>query len=235
MGGTLYDHGYGIALDGLGNVYTTGHFKDTCDFDPGVGTFDLISAGLDDIFISKLDILGNFVWAKQIGESSTDVGTSIVVDDSGNVYSAGYFYGVADFDPGSGTTNLTSAGAYDEFVLKLNTSGNFIWAKNMGGMATDIAKSIAVDVAGNVYTTGQFQGTADFDPNSGILNLTSAGGMIYLFLNWILLEILCGPKVWAERLVILGYRLLWILRGMFTQLEIFLGRLILIPDREQLI
>ena len=97
-------------MDASGNVYTTGYFQGTVDFDPGAGTFNLTSAGLQDIFISKLDAAGNFVWAKQLGGTLNDVGYSIALDTSGNVYTTGFFRDTVDFDPGAGTFNLTPAG-----------------------------------------------------------------------------------------------------------------------------
>ena len=176
MGGSDYDYGYGIAVDGDGNVYTTGSFRGTVDFDPGAGTTNLISAGLDDIFVSKLDSSGSFVWAKRLGGSSADVAGDIVVDGSGNVYTTGYFGGTADFDPGAGTADLTPAGSNDIFVSKLDSSGNFVWAKNMGGSGSDGGNGIALDSNGYVYTAGGFWDTADFDPGAGNAELTSAGG-----------------------------------------------------------
>ena len=177
MGGASNDLGRSIAVDALGNVYTTGYFSGTADFDPGPGTYNLTSAGYSDIFISKLDASGNFVWAKDMGGSGAAAyGESIAVDASGNVYTTGYFTGTADFDPGAGTYNLTSAGGRDIFVSKLDSSGNFVWAKRMGGASGDEGYSIAIDASGNVYTTGDFQGTTDFDPGAGTYNLTSAGG-----------------------------------------------------------
>ncbi|WYL99987.1 MAG: DUF4347 domain-containing protein [Gloeotrichia echinulata CP02] len=175
FGGSSNDIGYGIALDSGGNVYTTGYFYGTVDFDPGAGTANLTSAGNNDIFISKLNSDGTFAWAKNLGGSSDDIGNSIAVDSGGNVYTTGYFFGTADFDPGAGTANLTSAGSQDIFISKLNSDGTFAWAKNLGGSSTDIGNSIAVDSGGNVYTTGIFQGTADFDPGADTANLTSAG------------------------------------------------------------
>jgi len=175
LGGVSSDVGSSIAVDAFGNVYTTGYFQGTADFDPGPGAFNLTSAGGGDIFISKLDASGNFVWAKQMGGTSEDVGYSIAVDASGNVFTTGYFEGTADFDPGPGTFNLTSAGNTDIFISKLDASGNFVWAKQLGGTDYDSGVSIALDTSGNVYTTGWFQGTVDFDPGPGTFNLTSAG------------------------------------------------------------
>ena len=67
MGGTSQDWGRDDAVDSAGNVYTTGYFIGTADFDPGSGTYNLTSHGNDDIFVSKLDSSGNFVWAKGMG------------------------------------------------------------------------------------------------------------------------------------------------------------------------
>ncbi len=175
MGGSFEDWGENIAVDASGNVYTTGGFKDTVNFDPGLGTYNLISAGDYDIFIQKLDVNGNFLWARSMGGSSYDEGWFIDVDASGNVYTTGGFIGTVDFDPGSGTHNLTSAGGEDIFIQKLDSNGSFIWAKSMGGSSWDKGNSIAVDDSGNVYTSGNFKGTADFDPGSGTYNLTSEG------------------------------------------------------------
>ena len=165
-----------IALDANGNIYTTGNFQSTADFDPGAGIYNLTSIVGNDVFISKLDANGNFIWAKQIECASTNWSNSIAVDASGNVYTTGYFQGTADFDSGSGTYNLTSAGSDDIFVSKIDILGNFIWAKQMGGTTSDRSFSIALDANGNSYTTGNFTGTADFDSGSGVYNLTSGGG-----------------------------------------------------------
>jgi hypothetical protein len=178
MGGSRDDQGKGVALDGDGNVYTTGSFAGTVDFDPGPGVFNLTSAtgegfvpGLDDIFVSKLDSAGNFVWARQMGGPLPDEGNGLAVDGSGNVYVIGSFKGSADFDPGPGVFNL-GAGGDDIFVSKLDSSGNFVWARQMDGTRS---YGVAVDGGGNVYTTGAFRGTADFDPGPGVFALHSAG------------------------------------------------------------
>lgn len=176
MGGPGYDVSTAIAVDGAGNVYTAGYFQGTADFDPGAGVFNLTSAGSYDVFVSKLDSAGNFVWAQQLGGSSFDVATGIAVDGAGNVYTTGGFQGTADFDPGAGVFNLTSAGQQDIFVSKLDSAGNFVWAQQMAGSEFNNAFGIALDGAGNVYTTGGFLGTADFDPGVGVFNLTSSGG-----------------------------------------------------------
>jgi hypothetical protein len=115
----MADHGSDIAVDANGSVYTTGDFADTVDFDPGVGTANLTSAGGSDIFISKLDSNGDFAWAKRIGGTGADVGRRIAVDTALNVYTTGTFEGTVDFDPGIGTANLTSTTPEDFFIAKL--------------------------------------------------------------------------------------------------------------------
>lgn len=196
FGGIFNDQGNCIVLDASGNIYTAGYFKETADFDPGQATYNLSSYGVEDIFILKLDKSGNFVWAKRIGGSGIDVINSIVLDASGNIYATGAFQGTADFDPGVGTFNLSSAGLSDVFVLKLDSSGNFRWAKRVGKILDDFGWSIAVDQYENVYTTGQFQDTVDFDPGSGIFNLISLGKTEAYISK---LDAL-GNFVWAKRL-----------------------------------
>ncbi|MEW6467537.1 MAG: SBBP repeat-containing protein, partial [Bacteroidota bacterium] len=176
LGGSLPDMGLSVGLDAGGNVLTTGYFQGTADFDPGPLAFNLISSGSEDVFISKLDGSGNFTWACQFGGAAAERGTSLVLDASGNVHTVGYFQGTADFDPGPGTLNLTSGGAEDIFISKLDASGNLTWTKQIGGTSSDFGRSITLDGSGNVHTTGSFQGTVDFDPNAGVVNRSSSGG-----------------------------------------------------------
>lgn len=194
MGGTSLDNGLSIAIDASGNVYTTGYFQGTADFDPGAGVSNLTSLGSTDIFISKVNAAGNFVWAKQIGGANSDIGRSIKVDASGNVYTTGHFSGSVDFNPGAGTFSLTSFGSNDVFVSKLDASGNFVWAKQMGGINNDQGYSIALDASSNVYTTGAFEGTADFDPSAGVSNSISAGSFD-IFISKLDVN---GNFVWAK-------------------------------------
>ena len=175
MGDTNGDFGRSITTDSSGNVYVTGWFEGTVDFDPGAETTDLTSAGGEDIFVLKLDASGKFLWAKAIGGISNDVGASITTDASGNVYVMGLFEEIVDFDPGGETTDLESAGGTDIFVLKLDASGNFLWAKSIGGTSFDYGYSITTDASENVYVTGSFGDTVDFDPGAGEMNLASAG------------------------------------------------------------
>jgi uncharacterized protein (TIGR03437 family) len=144
------------------------------DFDPGGGVVSLISAGGEDAFVSKLNSQGAFVWARRIGGADLQVGAAVAVDGSSNVYIAGLFRETTDFDPGAAVFHLTAAGEDDAFVAKLTGSGNFVWARGMGGSLAEFGEGIAVN-GGNVYASGRFRGAGDFDPSAGVLNLTSAG------------------------------------------------------------
>ncbi len=180
LNGSSFSFGKSITTDALGNVYATGVFRGTVDFNPGSGVFNL--TGNNNLFVLKLDALGNFLWAKMLGQINTNINpyyeqvVSMELDQNQNIVLAGYYSGSADFDPNSGTFSMTSNGSYDVFVEKLDANGSFIWAKSFGGVDDDRCSSIAIDNSGNILTTGQFSGTVDFDPNSGVLNQTSAGG-----------------------------------------------------------
>jgi ribosomal protein S16 len=163
MGGAGFDAGGGIAVAGDGSVYTTGWFAGTADF----GANTLAGAGGDDAFVAKLDAGGNFVWARPMGGASGDYGYDIAVDAGGNAYATGLFSGTADF----GGESLTSAGDYDVFVVKVDSDGNVVWTRQMGGTGWDEGWDVAVGSDGAVYATGFFNGTADF----GAESFTSAG------------------------------------------------------------
>ena len=166
--------GKSIALDSARNVISAGVFLGTTDFDPDAGTQDL-TADAPDGYISKLDKTGAFVWVKQLDGSVSDI--RVAVDGDNNIYAAGSFSGTTDFDPGAGEVELTPAGLTDVFVCKFGSDGGLVWAKRFGGNANDNLRGLAVDVDGNVYTTGDFAGTADFDPGAGTLNFTPLGSV----------------------------------------------------------
>ena len=168
-----------LVLDALGNIYTTGFFIDTVDFDPGLGTYNLVGEYYGDAFICKLDAGGNFQWVKQLSGNGNEYGVTIALDASGNVYTSGVLNATADFDPGVGTYNLSSAGIgnFDGYISKLNASGDFVWAKQLGGAVGSslFISSIVLGADNNVYSIGNFSQTVDFDPGTGTNNLTSSG------------------------------------------------------------
>jgi glucose/arabinose dehydrogenase len=160
------------------NLYVAGSFQGTADFDPSpTGVSNLTSSGGSDAFVMKFDRFGSFNWAKSFGGSGDDRATALITDATDEAYTTGSFQGTADFDPGSATYNLTSAGGKDVFVSRLDTNGKFSLAARMGGRGDDEGEGIAVDPTNNIYTAGDFTGTADFDPSPlATANRTSAGG-----------------------------------------------------------
>ncbi len=167
MGGSNSEAAYGIAVDHAGNVFVTGNFtSDTIYFNPGGSGGMLISNGNFDAFIAKYDSAGNYLWAGNMGGTNLDYAGKVSVDGSGNAYVTGYYYQTADFDflNGGGTLNAV-AGGHDIFLAKYDPNGGYLWARSMGGKGTDQGRSVAVDNAGNVYVTGSFNSdTAYFDP-----------------------------------------------------------------------
>ncbi|MFN4235055.1 MAG: SBBP repeat-containing protein [Bacteroidia bacterium] len=183
IGGSLNQYGNDITFDNIGNIYITGNFEGTADFDPNAGVLNLTSIGNSDIFIAKFNSTGSILWAKQIGGSSQGHGISISIDNDKNCYTTGYFSGTLDFDPGANTFNLTSSGGNDFFISKLDSNGTYVWASQIGGAGYDYGSSIKIDNSNNIIVAGIFDSTTDFDPSSGVFNLTSAGNSDFFILK----------------------------------------------------
>lgn len=153
MGGDDGDLGFAVTVDGDGNVYTTGSFLNyngDSDFDPGDGVFNLTPAGSSDIFVSKLDTAGDFVWARRMGGTGQDNGRGVAVDASGGTHVVGSFESVADFDLGVGTTILTSAGDKDVFVTKFSQGAAGVLPEaatllSPGDGATNVPVNVTLD------------------------------------------------------------------------------------------
>lgn len=197
-GGTESETGTSIARDAPGNIYTTGTFKNTVDFDPGPGVFNL-SASDYNIFISKLDEAGNFIWAKHFPNTmGTGDAASISLDAQGNIYVTGTFDGTLDFDPGPGTFFVT-ANTMEIFVLKLDPNGNFIWVKQLGetaaGSGQGRGSAILTDQVGNVFIGGTYHGVGDFDPGSSVFNIGTSSAAACVFVTKLDIN---GNLVWVR-------------------------------------
>ena len=171
MGGVGNEGGFGITTDSEGNILVTGRFEGTVDFAPGPDINNISSAGSFDVFIVKLSSSGTVLWVRKAGGLGTDYGNAIAADSS-NVYIIGNFTGAVDFDPGIDSVIL-SAIESDIYVWKLNSAGNLIWVKQMNGTLASYGSGISVK-DGNVYYTGWFRGSVDFDPNIASTVLTSS-------------------------------------------------------------
>lgn len=173
-----------IAIDNQGNIFIAGLFRYTVDFDPGIGiqllTSNTSNSQVDDIFILKLNQNGEFQWVKQISGPRNEVITGIELDQNMNPIISGLFGGglqnvTIDFDPGVGIQTMSSFSGQN-FLLKLDSSGDFVWTKQFGG--SDVGLGISnmhADINGNLYLSGNFIANQDFDPDLNVVNLIPSG------------------------------------------------------------
>jgi hypothetical protein len=179
LGGQNEEVAFGIKTDSDNNVIVSGGFTDTVDFDPGAGTsIHIAQQSNKDMFILKLDSSGNYIWVQTYGGPGplSDIAMAVHVDTGGFIYFTGQYSGTIDFDPGPGIANLTAVGFADLFTCKLDPTGNFIWVGGAGGPSNEPGMSLCSDLAGNVFVTGLFFDSVDFDPGPGMLVLTANGG-----------------------------------------------------------
>ncbi len=170
-----HDQGSSIAIDKEENVFVTGHFRGTLDFNPGLLGYPMSAQGGVDAFIVKLNDTGGFAWARQIAGTNGQEGISLVADDSGHVYTTGCFEGATNFDLNGSNVSITAVGNYDAFITRHNPAGDLLWVKQIGGKGRQIGYGIDLDADRNVYTTGIFADTTDLNPGADIFHLTTTG------------------------------------------------------------
>jgi len=175
FGAALDENINSICTDSQGNIYLTGDFAVSVDFDPGPGSHILTSSGNEDAFVCKLSSSGNFMWALSMGGIEEDKGNSITIDKESNVYVLGEYQSTVDLNTGPATDSSTALGGSDIFILKLEPTGEYIWSKHIGGGHTDYGMSMKADKSGNLFLLGAFLDSADLDPGPGIQMLTSTG------------------------------------------------------------
>ncbi|MCS6823870.1 MAG: hypothetical protein NZ529_06205 [Cytophagaceae bacterium] len=164
-----------IAIDNNNDIIIAGRFLgDSIDFDPGPDAIFLHSGVDEDIYFAKYSSNGNLIWAYDISTAFYGTANSVAVDAQNNILLAGYFSGAnIDFDPGPATYAMSHTGLYDAFFVKYNPNGHLIWGHHIGHIGFDInCYSIRTDQNNNVYITGYFQGSIDFDfgPSTAIYN-----------------------------------------------------------------
>ena len=188
FGGTGTENLTDYYRDAAGNQYITGSFEGTVDFDPLTSSTYNLNANLagPDIFLAKYSSGGAFRFAISIGGIMNDEGSGIAVDANGNILLTGYFMDQADFDPGPGTQLLNSSVNPDGFILKLDSTGNFISVKQLQGIGEVLPTGIKIDATGNTYVGGRFIGACNFDPGNTnfTLNGSSAGDPAIFFAKY---------------------------------------------------
>jgi hypothetical protein len=165
IGGSSRNDPRSLAFDNNNNVIVNGFFDSTTDFDPSVAVANLTAGGRLDAFLAKYDNNGNYVWAlNPTGSGDQDYTYQVVVDDENNIYMCGRLEGIVDFDFSAGTTNLTSNGMYDIFLVKYDASGSLVWAKSTGNASShEVGFGLAIDNNQNLVMSGYFEGKVDFD------------------------------------------------------------------------
>lgn len=182
-----HDYSYGIDIDAAENVYITGGFEETVDFDPSAGTYTLSSASVNaqDIFVAKYNQAAAFQWAFQVGGNTAvdDHAFDIDVTPAGDIFICGEVWGPADFDP-SPAINLITPSNDQIFFARYSSSGSFGWAFDIGATSgngsADNGFGVHATNSGMLYVTGDFSGTADFNPGPGTATLSSIGGDAFL-------------------------------------------------------
>lgn len=196
FGGDDADYATGISVDAQGNVYVTGAFNGTVDFDPGAGETALTSAGEYDMFLAKFSADGALIAASGIGGPGYDEPKSVAVGPLGHVYLLSYFSGTIDADPGVDVLPVTSQGELDMLLQQFSADGDLLWTRSIGSEGADLGLAMALDADENIWTTGSFENTLDVDPGAGTFELTSAGAWDIFVAKWSA----DGEFVWAGRM-----------------------------------
>jgi hypothetical protein len=190
-----------IEFDAAGHVYVSGWTNATA---PQFGSTTLTGQGSWDAFVTKLDAAsGTFLWTRGIGGVGDDRTHDLSVSASGDVYVAGSFRETVDFDPSpSATFNLTAgggAGAADAYVWKLDSQGDFVWARQFSGPADEFGHGVKLGNDGYAYAVGTFRDTTDFGEPGNPLTLTSATPNV-ASIYFVKLDEATGDSIWAKQM-----------------------------------
>lgn len=162
-----------LVSDGNNFIYVCGYFNGIADMDPSSDTLILRSGGVNKIFFAKYNATnGSLVWAKML--SNNNYISSLSFDSSQNLFLAGNFTSTIDLDPDTGSFTLIPHPLSDIYVSKYDTAGNFISAVSFGGNNIDQFNDMTTDQQNNIYITGIFRDTVDFDPGAGMNQLINS-------------------------------------------------------------
>lgn len=156
-------------------LFITGYFNGSLDFDPGVAVNMSLSNGGDDVYLLKLNKNGDFEWVRTFGGNGDDWSQAVKAGPYGEVYITGRFQDTVDMNPGVGIHEFITTGFTDMFITKFNSAGEFESATHIGGANYVSGFGIEVGHSGEVYCTGDFFTTIDFDPTNSFLNVTANG------------------------------------------------------------
>lgn len=169
-----------IDIDDLGNLYLAGRYEGILDMDPSNSVQNSpISNGSFDAFLVKLDLNGNFIWGIGFGGAGYDNPNFVKCIDTA-VYIGGTIIGNQDLDPSSGFDNQTVLGSSDGYVAKYNQDGSYLNSYKIGGSTdteTEEVYRVLEGPNGNLFLTGSFLDTTDFNNGSSTAISTSNGNL----------------------------------------------------------
>ncbi|CAN1544865.1 Secretion system C-terminal sorting domain [Flavobacteriaceae bacterium] len=172
-----------IVVDSNYDINLSGYFSGYGDLDATANT-DYFYSENPNAFLSKYNFNGDYLFSKQLGNKPALSTTNFVgVDAQHKIYRAGSFGGTIDLDPSATTANIISTGnSSDIFIAKYNTSGGYIWGKTITGGLTKTISAMNADSNGNMYVTGTYSGTVDFDPSANAAELIADTTLTNLFI-----------------------------------------------------
>jgi Leucine-rich repeat (LRR) protein len=159
------------------NLFLSGEYSETVDFDPSAAQLNLTPTGDDDGWVSKYDLNGNMLWTKTFGGSNTERIFDMAAGPGGDIYLTGAFKGTVDFNPGAGVTQLIStSNSEDAYLSKFDTNGNLLWARAWGGAGYDEGNSVIALTSDRVFVAGDYQNAPiDLDPGVGTTIIPNNG------------------------------------------------------------
>lgn len=186
-------------IDKMDNIVVTGRFVNTLDFDPSANVDIKISNGASDIYILKLDNMGNYLWTKTLGGPGTDVSRGLSINSNNDITIAGNFMNTVDFDPGPGVVNKTAPGV-DIYILQFNPAGNFNWVKILEGPVSSSVQvnDLMFDKNDNLLMNASYKDTIDVDPGPGTQYLIDTADVLQYNLFILKLDA-NGNYVWAKQ------------------------------------
>ncbi len=197
-GGADINH---IIVDNSNKIYISGAIVGSADIDPSSNVYNLdgqtcLGSTYPHPFIVNLNDTGDFIWGQLYGNSCNYGECKIIKDTDDNLYvtANSNYLGAIDFDLGTGVVNLpASINAYGTFLAKYDSNNMLIWVKEIKNIGY---RDFLTDNQSNIYLTGIFSGTQDFDPGSNVYNLQANGysDLFILKLNNM------GDFVWVTQL-----------------------------------
>jgi hypothetical protein len=169
---------YDIQIDQTLNIYAAGLYQGTIDFDPIVGSANVISktsVGLYDMFLLKISQTGEIKKVKTNGSVGHDGFSGIALSENNTLFIGGTFSNTLDVDWGAGVSNITSVDAIDLFVIKLDTALNFKWVKPFGGQGIEYMRDLKRR-NGTLAILGSFFQNIDLDPSPNTSSTHTSNG-----------------------------------------------------------